>query len=90
MKPLIYLSSMMIILMSVNVFANCNRNSGIPDSCYRPREMQTKVRYREPVIYCAYHDDKKGVTYTVCHDCDKYKCVKTYYYDNYCEQHDCQ
>jgi len=85
MKPLICLISLIIALSAANIAIACG-NCRTPDSCYHNpcREHVVKVQYNQPVIYCEYHNDAKGNLYTVCDNCNKYKCVKEYFFDNYC------
>ena len=80
MKPLIYLLSIALMFAAANVFASCT-----PDSCKHYREHRVKVNYKEPVIYCNYADDARGVQYTICRDCNKNGCLKEYFFSNYCD-----
>lgn len=85
MKPLIYLFAMMFALVSVNTYAACNEQS--PSSCEQNihRKHYVKVNYKNPVIYCKYYADERGNDYRICTNCDRNKCVKEYFFDNFCE-----
>lgn len=83
MKPLICLFTLVLALAMTNTFA-CSELS--PNSCEQNihRKHYVKVNYNNPVIYCEYHDDECGNNYRICSNCDRDKCVKEYYYDNFC------
>lgn len=87
MKPLIFMITFSLVFITPNVFAAACDDQP-PDSCYRNihRKHIVKVNYQQPIIYCEYAKDKRGNNYRICHHCDEKKCVKEYYFDNYCEQ----
>lgn len=86
MKPLIYLLTFIFFFVAANAYASCaSCNKCKPDSCEHVSELNVKVNYRSPVVFCKYAKDDNGKFYTICYDCYKHKCVKEYFFDNYCD-----
>jgi hypothetical protein len=85
MKPLIYLFLASLVLCATNIFAA--GSSDDPATCEQNihRKYYVKVNYQNPVIYCKYLTDDCGNEYRVCSNCDRNKCIKEYFFDNYCQ-----
>lgn len=84
MKPLIGSLVVMLAVIAVNANAACYSNK--PDGCYHSatRKHYLKINYQQPVVYCEYQNDSRGLVYSVCHNCNSKRCVHEYFYDNYC------
>jgi len=85
MKPLISLFTLIVALAATNTFAAYSAQS--PDGCEKNicRKHYVKVNYQNPIIYCKYYDDERGNNYRICTSCDRDKCVKEYFFDNFCD-----
>ncbi len=84
MKPIIMVLG---LLMIVSTISACQSTSTCaPEGCYQNyyRRHYVKVNYEQPVVYCEYHNDARGVLYRICSDCTSKRCVKEYFFDNYC------